>query len=487
MIPEVHPYTLSGFSENLDWRTLDFVKPIDDIRVCSACGFVARKTAFLPCRHVLCEPCYEQWKPEVKVCFLDGELCPEKEVHWMEFPEEKMMTREVRCWNRENGCEIVTDISRIAEHFHRDCAYHSACCPKCSSTVLKKDIIAHLESRCANHVLRARWTTPPMEGELKELKAIREGVRALGIAFQNASHNDELLVTSFQGMTVKDKENVTPLSKMAAEAAQMLEVTKQTLSEVERSSEGNVNHIADVKTFKESVCADLDEIKSATDELRSCETSDQHEMREHENCVEKFQALMTEVQSMSCMLGEWKNNVIPEAAVVESAAADGLSEVLSLEIDSFWSSRRSSDGHPLDATVRVFENETKLPVKVLWCVHRWSLLINAMKERNFVFALTTITVGDRYKVNLRIIHAFEDKLLGILANVYRADAILPKNATLLVINTKKSAAENETNLTEFKFPAEGMPTAFITLNRVELERSGILRGKGLKVCFTFSY
>ncbi|KAL1414157.1 hypothetical protein MTO96_007639 [Rhipicephalus appendiculatus] len=96
MIPEVHPYTLSGFSENLDWRTLDFVKPIDDIRVCSACGFVARKTAFLPCRHVLCEPCYEQWKPEVKVCFLDGELCAEKEVHWMEFPEEKMMTREVR-------------------------------------------------------------------------------------------------------------------------------------------------------------------------------------------------------------------------------------------------------------------------------------------------------------------------------------------------------------------------------------------------------
>ncbi|KAH7938867.1 hypothetical protein HPB52_001489 [Rhipicephalus sanguineus] len=95
MFPGVNPYAVFGFSENLDWSRLNFVKQIDDIRVCGACVAVARKTTFLPCRHVLCEPCYEQWKTGIKVCFLDGELCPENEVHWMEFPAEKMMRREI--------------------------------------------------------------------------------------------------------------------------------------------------------------------------------------------------------------------------------------------------------------------------------------------------------------------------------------------------------------------------------------------------------
>ncbi|KAL1414152.1 hypothetical protein MTO96_007634 [Rhipicephalus appendiculatus] len=165
MPPEIYSHAVFGFSESLDWSTLHFVKPIDDIRVCSACRVVARKSAFLACRHVLCEPCYERWRTrDSHVCFIDGDLSPQNEVYWMEFPEDKMMKYEVSCWNRENGCEIITDVSSIADHFHRDCAYHSACCPKCSSTVLRKDIIAHLQSQCANHVLRIKSTAPPKRG-----------------------------------------------------------------------------------------------------------------------------------------------------------------------------------------------------------------------------------------------------------------------------------------------------------------------------------
>ncbi|KAL1449393.1 hypothetical protein MTO96_043988 [Rhipicephalus appendiculatus] len=96
MPPEIHSHAVYGFSESLDWTTLHFLKPIDDIKVCSACRIVASKTAFMPCRHVLCEPCYEHWKSRGShVCFLDGDLCPENEVHWMEFPAEKMMKSEV--------------------------------------------------------------------------------------------------------------------------------------------------------------------------------------------------------------------------------------------------------------------------------------------------------------------------------------------------------------------------------------------------------
>ncbi|KAL3247319.1 hypothetical protein MRX96_057113 [Rhipicephalus microplus] len=226
MPPEIYSHAVFGFSEHLDWSTLDFVQPIDDIRVCSACRVVARKTAFLACRHVLCEPCYEQWKSRGSpVCFLDGDLCPENEVHWMEFPVEKMQKNQVSCWNRKNGCEIITDVSSIVEHFHRDCAYHSTCCHKCTSTVLRKDIVAHLESQCVDYVLRISLATSPSEGLSKELNDIREGVLGMEMAFRSASDNDVSAVTSFREITETGVENVDHLCKISAEVYQFSQVS----------------------------------------------------------------------------------------------------------------------------------------------------------------------------------------------------------------------------------------------------------------------
>ncbi|KAL1481438.1 hypothetical protein MTO96_034466 [Rhipicephalus appendiculatus] len=366
-----HAYVVFGFSASLDWTTLHFVKPIDDIRVCTACRVVARKTAFLGCRHVLCEPCYKLWKSRGnQVCFLDGNLCPENEVYWMEFPAEKMMRNQVHCWNRQNGCEIITDVSSITEHFHRDCAYHCACCPKCLSTVLRKDIIAHLESKCTNHVLRVRSTTRASEGELKDLESLRKGVRVVESAFRSAYLNDASLVTGLQGLTVKDKEYVDSLSNVAVEVAGMSQVTKQTLSEVERSSEGHVNQIVEMKTCKESLCTQLDEINRAADDLVFYESADQKQMMVSEKNAEKLQVLRAEMQSVSITLEEVASKVHLEAAVAESVATGGLSDVRNCNLFSYWT-RYLSD-IPLQATARVFENALQVPAKVV-CLD-WSTL-----------------------------------------------------------------------------------------------------------------
>ncbi|KAL1414153.1 hypothetical protein MTO96_007635 [Rhipicephalus appendiculatus] len=116
------------------------------------------------------------------------------------------------------------------------------------------------------------------------------------MAFRNASHNDALLVKSIQGMTAGDEESGDSLTKMAVDITQTSQVTKQTVSEVERSRVGHVSLIADVKKCKESLCAELDEIERATDQLRSCEAADQQEMREHEDCAEKLHSLMAEMR-----------------------------------------------------------------------------------------------------------------------------------------------------------------------------------------------
>ncbi|KAK8758604.1 hypothetical protein V5799_003768 [Amblyomma americanum] len=140
-------YTLVGFSAELDWRSLCFVKPLPRNRVCSACGLVRRTTVLLPCGHTLCECCYGQCEQDgLHVCALDSYECQDEDVEWRDLSDEELLKREVKCWNQQSGCQYVTTISGIAEHFQSECQHHTLCCPKCSASVLFREIIAHLKS-----------------------------------------------------------------------------------------------------------------------------------------------------------------------------------------------------------------------------------------------------------------------------------------------------------------------------------------------------
>ncbi|KAK8757056.1 hypothetical protein V5799_000245 [Amblyomma americanum] len=88
-------YTLVGFSPELDWRALKFVKPLPPHRVCGACGLVRKRTALLPCTHVLCECCYDQCgRDGSHACPLDGNHYEEEDVALMDFPAEDLLRRE---------------------------------------------------------------------------------------------------------------------------------------------------------------------------------------------------------------------------------------------------------------------------------------------------------------------------------------------------------------------------------------------------------
>ncbi|XP_077492992.1 uncharacterized protein LOC144104074 [Amblyomma americanum] len=152
-------YTLVGFSPELDWQPLLFAKPIPRHRVCGACGLVRKKTAFLPCMHVLCESCYEQCAQEgSRICPLDGGDFQDEDVERRECPAEEVLRRKVKCWNAKHGCGTVVAASLLSEHSQRECRHHSARCPKCSASVLCSDVCAHLRLDC---------TTPstPLEPE----------------------------------------------------------------------------------------------------------------------------------------------------------------------------------------------------------------------------------------------------------------------------------------------------------------------------------
>ncbi|XP_072141002.1 uncharacterized protein [Dermacentor andersoni] len=94
MAPLNQRYTLVGFSDELDWRPMDFVEPIPAYRICKACGLVPRVTASLPCLHVLCKKCYDRCRhDDGRCCPLDGERVREDDVEWREFPVDNLLKR----------------------------------------------------------------------------------------------------------------------------------------------------------------------------------------------------------------------------------------------------------------------------------------------------------------------------------------------------------------------------------------------------------
>ncbi|XP_054918519.1 uncharacterized protein [Dermacentor andersoni] len=373
MPPQVHPYTVFGFSEDLDWCTLHFLRPVDDIRVCSACRVVARKSAFLPCRHVLCEHCYEQLKARGHICVLEGELCPEDEVHWREFPVEKMMKSEVSCWNRENGCQASAVVSSITEHFRRDCAYHSTSCPKCAATVLRRNIIVHLDSHCAKHVLTRRSVPPTSEGVAKEMEDIQTTLQGLDSACRNASHNNASLHSQLRESATVHEEILGPLSTMANEMKKASQTSRVALSAVEISARTKEQQIARLMHLGASLCTQLDEIKRTADKW--CHDSSAHEATtERQKLLEDLAVLQSELQSVTIKLEELKKGKsLCGTAKEEGTAALRLSEVSIgsvFFIGSRLRDRNNRNNEPV-GTFRIFEEVPKGPSQVVWCVKGW--------------------------------------------------------------------------------------------------------------------
>ncbi|XP_077493500.1 uncharacterized protein LOC144104396 isoform X2 [Amblyomma americanum] len=151
MPPSSSQCTLVGFAPELDWKPLTFLKPIPANVVCSACGLVRKRNAYLPCMHALCECCYGQCTKDGSLeCPLDCNAYEEDDVILMDFSADDLLKREVNCWNEGRGCNYMTAASGISQHFLLECEHHSVRCTRCSATVLCRDVCTHLRSASCN-------------------------------------------------------------------------------------------------------------------------------------------------------------------------------------------------------------------------------------------------------------------------------------------------------------------------------------------------
>ncbi|XP_037515796.1 E3 ubiquitin-protein ligase PDZRN3-B [Rhipicephalus sanguineus] len=130
------------------------MEPIPPNRICQACGLVTRVTTFLPCLHVFCKMCYEQCQSgEEHCCPFDGQRVQKGDAEWRELPADNLLKRMVKCWNEDRGCDTILVASELNKHFSRDCDHHSTSCSRCSSLVLCRNMFAHIQSECKEHVV----------------------------------------------------------------------------------------------------------------------------------------------------------------------------------------------------------------------------------------------------------------------------------------------------------------------------------------------
>ncbi|XP_077484852.1 uncharacterized protein LOC144094841 isoform X1 [Amblyomma americanum] len=98
---------LSGFGCIVDWRPLQFVEHLPDIRICGLCGVVARMTMLLPCSHIICQTCYRLVLDTYLSCPVDKRKVGEDEVQTLELKGDQLDDRRVLCLKAQRGCSFM--------------------------------------------------------------------------------------------------------------------------------------------------------------------------------------------------------------------------------------------------------------------------------------------------------------------------------------------------------------------------------------------
>ncbi|KAH7973386.1 hypothetical protein HPB49_000540 [Dermacentor silvarum] len=179
-------YTLTGFSDFLEHRSVTFVNPLPNIRVCGVCGIVPARTLLLSCGQVFCEPCRAQIKGR-ELCPFHDEDCLEADVVVLDFKLSQLDKHVVLCPSGEN-CAFTGPASALKEHLV-NCSSEKVKCPKCSQPVIRNVAVDH-RRRCS------RAADPGQEASkaetdsdvIPELQDIRMGLKRL----LDRELNDEL-------------------------------------------------------------------------------------------------------------------------------------------------------------------------------------------------------------------------------------------------------------------------------------------------------
>ncbi|XP_064479950.1 uncharacterized protein LOC135393447 [Ornithodoros turicata] len=138
---------LVGFSEAMDWRSMDFVD-LNPLRACSLCRVVPKVTFVLECSHALCELCYEDVLRGKRQCPLDGQDFEDVNTCKLILTPVQLGNQKARCCNVREGCDFVGTVEEVKQHFFNQCTFHAVTCSRCQMKVLRKELVNHYVQQC---------------------------------------------------------------------------------------------------------------------------------------------------------------------------------------------------------------------------------------------------------------------------------------------------------------------------------------------------
>ncbi|KAL1473631.1 hypothetical protein MTO96_038560 [Rhipicephalus appendiculatus] len=136
--------TVHGFGSHLEMRTVEFVDKLEEWQYCSWCSVVSSEMSVLPCRHVMCQPCVDEYGENIWEGrnFLRAiTCCGQQASSWTRLEGKHLGDKQVRCVN--DGCDFAGCLRELDEHLKQSCAMYTSTCSKCEDTFAYKDIRNH--------------------------------------------------------------------------------------------------------------------------------------------------------------------------------------------------------------------------------------------------------------------------------------------------------------------------------------------------------
>ncbi|KAL1486096.1 hypothetical protein MTO96_047104 [Rhipicephalus appendiculatus] len=167
-------YTLTGFGEFLEQRSVAFTEPFPSSRVCSICGRVPSSSELLPCGHVSCQRCRGELFEAMK-CPFDSRTFAEGELVRLGFELSDLEKRRVVCLVGGRRCtSFEGDLSELVLHLPL-CRSVRVRCDKCYGSLEREATTVEDHCRqCCERNAPSNVTVAQMRRIVDEVRDIQE-------------------------------------------------------------------------------------------------------------------------------------------------------------------------------------------------------------------------------------------------------------------------------------------------------------------------
>ncbi|KAH7975164.1 hypothetical protein HPB49_024703 [Dermacentor silvarum] len=209
-------YTLTGFGDFLEQRSIAFTEPMSATRVCSTCGRVPSSSVLLACGHVLCEDCRCEVLG-VMVCPFDGKASTEGQLVRHRFELSDLETLGVVCMVGGRKCATFAGkLCELRDHL-RHCGGGDVKCAKCHQSIARDAAVDHYRQCCDGNAPRHSVIDVRVQRAVQEFRGFKEDLESLQQRASKEFESDDEFLLDTNGLV----ERLASLDRVLSEAQEM--------------------------------------------------------------------------------------------------------------------------------------------------------------------------------------------------------------------------------------------------------------------------